>query len=72
MGKKKRTSINPINETDNKCFQDAITVELNMKKQDNILKESQKLNLLKINISSKEQMLHYKKKKIRKTLRKIM
>ena len=66
MGKKKRTSINPINETDNKCFQDAITVELNMKKQDNILKESQKLNLLKINISSKEQMLRYKKKRFEK------
>ena len=66
MGKKKTTSINPINETDNKCFQYAITVELNMKKQDNILKESQKLNLLKINISSKEQMLRYKKKRLEK------
>ena len=37
-----------------------------MKKQDNILKESQKLNLLKINISSKEQMLRYKKKRLEK------
>ena len=47
--KNKKATINPQNKKDDKCFQYALTVALNMNKLKTIQKEYQRLNLLLIN-----------------------
>ena len=47
--KNKKATINPQNKKDDKCFQYALTVALNMNKLKTIQEEYQRLNLLLIN-----------------------
>ena len=47
--KNKKTTINPQDKNDDRCFQYAVTFALNYKKIKRILKEYQKFRLLSIN-----------------------
>ena len=59
--KNKKTTINPINKKDNKCFQSAVTFALNYEE---IKRDPQRITEIKTfikNITGKEQVFHHKK-----------